>query len=56
MKGWRRMEGRPMRLKPKFGIIATLIGALMFAAMLASAHAAENIGPGECRIFFVEKK
>lgn len=32
-----------MRLKPKFGIIATLIGALMFAAMLASAQAAEKV-------------
>lgn len=32
-----------MRLKPKFGIIATLIGALVFAAMLASAQAAEKV-------------
>lgn len=32
-----------MRLKLKFGIIATLIGALVFAAMLASAQAAEKV-------------
>jgi len=32
-----------MRLKPKFGIIATLIGALALAAMLASAQAAEKV-------------
>ncbi|MFY9623384.1 MAG: metal ABC transporter substrate-binding protein [Rhodoplanes sp.] len=32
-----------MRLKPKFGIIAALAGALVFAATLASAQAAEKV-------------
>lgn len=32
-----------MRLKPKFGVIATLVGSLVFAATLAAAQTAEKV-------------